>query len=140
MGFPLRRVERGIAGGDAFHAGNVLVAICAGFLRCTSLGVPQHLAVEHPQGRGVRRIVILHCARFAAHAVVSGLPFVGGNVICAGAGNRRERADAKGQRGDAAERHHSTVIVAVSVTAYPLSPIHSNVRVPLSVAVVKNVR
>src|SRR5437899_60845 len=59
-------VERGIAGGDAFHGlRRIAVAVRAGLANRPGLLLPQRLAVEDEQHAGIRGVVVLHRARLA---------------------------------------------------------------------------
>src|SRR4051794_38804473 len=73
----LRRREGRIARRDAAHrGGRIAVAVSAGFPRLARLAAPERLAIEHREGRRIRRIIILHGARRGAHAVVAGAALV----------------------------------------------------------------
>src|SRR5260221_9741582 len=127
-----RLVESGIMRRDALHGGTgVAVAIGTGLVRGTNLALPQRFAVEHPEHAGVDGVVVLHCLGVRRHEAVAGAAF--GRRNFGGAGGTRHQQ----RRGYGAGQPHSTVIEAEAVSEKPLSPIHSNSNLPLSVAVVK---
>src|SRR5437879_3454880 len=96
--------------------------------------LPEGLAVEHPQRGGIGAIVVLHRACLARHEVVTRLALRKRNV-------RRRRGAQGGKHENSSGRpRHSTVILTDSVAVKPLSPVHSKLRVPLSLATVKKVR
>src|SRR5215211_966923 len=129
-----RRIKGRITRGNAFHARpRVAVAVGARLVGRTRLGVPQRLAVEHPERARVGGVVVLHRLGLAAHEVVSRAALAGGNL---GGKCRRRRAGERGTEQQERAPDHSTVIVADSVTEKPLSPVHVNSSLPLSVATV----
>src|SRR5215472_4523802 len=150
-------VERRIARGHALHAlRRVAVAIGAGFVGAARLGVPERLAVEHPERRRIGRVVVLHGLAVAAEVFVAGAALVERDL--GGEEGRAECEQQKRRVGKGAKRRahaadtavgtlrfahptgpclfHSTVIFAEPVSWKPLSPVHSNSIVPLSVATV----
>src|SRR5436190_19494928 len=145
----VRRAEGRIARCDALHADRcVAMAVGAAAAGGAGLLVPQHLAVEHPQRRRIGGVVVLHGLAVAAEIGIAGAALVERNVGRAG-GSRgrkqlqrhhcnRDHVAARGMR-RWWQPVHSTVMVATAVSEKPLSPVHLNSSVPLSVATVKKV-
>src|SRR5262245_497750 len=136
-------IPGGIARRDTLHArARVAVAAGARLSRRARLAVPQLLAVEQRQHRGVGGVVVLHRAGFRAHELVSGAALRGHALRCARRGGKasmdNSRRDGAAQPAAATEAH-ATVILADSVRENPLSPVHLNSSVPLAVATVLNV-
>ena len=133
-------IECRVARRDALHAGlGVAVAIRAGFGRSAGLAAPQGFAVEHRQHSGIAGVVVLHRLVVAAHVLVGRAAFIQRDFR-AGGGQRRGRERQYGENeGEARARSHSTVILAEASCEKPLSPVHWNANVPLSVATVWNV-
>src|SRR5262249_61867798 len=91
--------------------------------------------VEHRQHAGIGGVVILHGARVARHELVARFSIGERNLA-----GRRRGAQHGGRENDSRCRPHSTVILTDSVAVKPLSPVHSKLSVPLSVATVEKVR
>ncbi len=119
-----RGIERRVARRDALHArARIAVAIGAGAIRGARLPRPQRLAVEHPKHARIGRVVVLHCARVAAHELVAGAALGERNLGGAGHGPGIAETGKDTRRGcqcetrARAEAHaHSMRIEAVSVT------------------------
>src|SRR6185503_18027450 len=110
---------------DALHAAVTGGARDAGLAR---LPIPQRFAVEQREQRRARGLVILHRAGLAAHELIARAALGERNL----AGTEQAAKNSK----DEGEKPQTTVIGADCVTAYPLSPVHLNSSVPLSVATV----
>src|SRR6516164_1946180 len=133
-----RAVEGRIARRHPLHAGvRIAVTIGAGFSCRSLLAVPQRLAVEHPQHGGVGSVVVLHGARIAAHELVARLALGERDFGRHGDAAKPSinKSGSKQPNDDA--RRHSTAMLRDAVAENPLSPLHSKVTVPLSMAVVK---
>jgi hypothetical protein len=74
-------VERRVARRHALHAlRRVAVAVGAGLVGAARLGVPHRLTVEHPEGRRVGGVVVLHRLGVAAEVVVAGVALAERNL------------------------------------------------------------
>ena len=112
----------------------VAVAIGTCLVGRSGLALPQRFAVEHPEHAGIGGVIILHCLGVGTHECVTGAAL--------GLRDLRGDNDARRQQrshGYEAGKSHSTVMEADAISEKPLSPIHSNSNLPLSVAVVKKV-
>src|SRR5262249_17232801 len=117
---------------DPFHArARVAMAIGARFSGRALLALPERFAVEHPQHRRIGGVVILHRARLGRHEVVARFALAERNFRGAGRHNSKQKKS---------RPRHSTLMLTDSVAEKPLSPVHSKLSVPLSVATVKKVR
>src|SRR5215467_8709586 len=147
-------VESRVACGHTFHGiGRLSMAVGAGAPCCPRPRSPGNLTVEHPQHAGIGRIFILHRLGIGAHLRIGRAALVDGNVAgdnwTCGAeecdddscGNQDKSAPLPRREAGPMERSitHSTTILACSVAAKPLSPVHLNSNVPLSVATVEKV-
>src|SRR4029079_10034876 len=94
---------------------------------CASLVIPYLLAVEHPQHAGIGGAVVLHRPGVRRHETVAGAAFVLRDFS-----SQRIRCRHTRTPHDAG-KPHSTMIEAEAVSEKPLSPIHSNSNLPLSV-------
>src|SRR6185295_15925815 len=137
---PLQRgVVRGIARGDTLHAlARVAVAVGAGAAGGAGLARPERPALENPEHSGIGGVVVLHRPRLLAHELVARAALGQGNL--GGKRHPGERDDRERDREAASSPAQSTVIVAVSVAEKPLSPVHWNASVPLSVATVEKTK
>src|SRR5438477_6588112 len=130
-----RLVEGGVSGRDTLHAGSdIAMAIRAGLVSAASLFLPEGFAVERPEHGGIGGVVVLHrhgvrCHEGGTGAALGFRDFRGRNARGGHQRHQRYRA----------QRPHSTDMEAEAVSENPLSPIHSNSNLPLSVAVVKKV-
>src|SRR5262249_9143863 len=95
--------------------------------------VPQRFAVEHPEHAGICGVVVLDRLGVRRHEVIARAPLVERDL----AGDDGQGGSDERSRGDHAKRVHSTAIEADAVSVKPLSPIHSNSNLPLSLATVK---
>src|SRR5271170_1986878 len=90
-----------VACGHPLHA---VVAVSAGLVRCARLAIPQYLAVEHPEHRGIGGVVVLHGPRLAAPELVAGTAL--------GKRDVRPCGRTENQNQNEKTRGHSTVIAA----------------------------
>src|SRR5262249_39856077 len=135
-GTAARRVAGGVGRRPPLHArARAAVAVRACFAGRPLLAPPDRLAVEHPKGRGIDSVIVLHRARLARHEVVARLALGEWNV-----GRSRRGAQRREHENSSGGSRHSTVILTDSDAVKPLSPVHSKLSVPLSLATVKNVR
>src|SRR5262249_41305186 len=147
-------VECRIACGDALHRiGRLAMAVGAGAPCCPRLRAPGHLPIKHPQHSWIGRIFVLHRLSVCAHLLVGRAALIEWNVAgengkCGAeecddddCRSQCERAALPGGKARPTERPsaHSTMILACSVAEKPLSPVHWNSNVPLSVATVEKV-
>src|SRR5205085_6873539 len=104
-------------------------------VRGAGLPFPQRFAIEHPEHAGIGGVVVLHHLGFRRHEAEAGAA-LGLRDFGGDSGRRGQHArDCHGAR-----KIHSTDMDAEAVSEKPLSPIHSNSNLPLSVADVKKLR